>query len=273
MRASSRGWSVIGLCVWLAGLLAAPAVQAWSHYGHRLVAEIAEAELQPAARAELDRLLALEQIDSLAALANWADELRDQAEHRHTLHYHFVNFPRGQCALDSGSSCAEGDCIISALQRYQARLGDHRLAAEQRLEALKFVVHLVGDIHQPLHAGWFDDRGGNGFQVNLDGEGSNLHKVWDIALLESAGEAAAVQLRRLQALDMAVPAGGIADWAMESCRLIGSQAIYPDDRRIGAAYLARHRPLAEHRVVLAGRRLGLLLNHLLQAPPADERSR
>src|SRR5690606_8224127 len=137
---------------------------------------------------------------------------------------------------------------------------DTTLPAARRAEALKFLIHFVGDLHQPLHCGYGDDKGGNTYQVNVAGEGSNLHRVWDYSVLASSGRDRAGHLAALSAT--APPDPGPFDpvrWAEESCRVVASDGFYPRRRRLDTAYFERYRPIAETRMRLAAARLAALL--------------
>jgi nuclease S1 len=242
--------------------LADPAA-AWSARGHRLVAALAEAELGADTRAAALALLQPDGDASLADVAAWADSVREQPEWRWTGPLHYVNLA-ADCGYEAARHCREGACIIAAIDRFAAELADPSLSRERRAIALKFLVHLVGDMHQPFHAGFADDRGGNRFQVNLDGKGSNIHAIWDGTLFEHAGESEAAQLARLRGASLP-PAGALqpAQWARQSCRLIGQAALYPPSHVIGADYIARHRPLAEAQLQLAAARLAAVLQRAL----------
>ena len=254
----------------LGGLLALSAplepARAWGDLGHRAVADLAERLIQPQTRAALAPLLAHEQVKHLADVANWADDQRELAAYKHTARYHFINFPRNECRYPQRTSCADGDCIVSAIERFRGELANPDLPLAARGEALKYLVHLVGDLHQPLHAGWFDDWGGNAFRINLNGEGLNLHKLWDVQLPAAvAAEASEPSLpQRLQALSLPWRAdGGAADWALESCRLIDAESIYPARHKLDPAYVEAKRPLAAQRMAIAGRRLAAVLDQAL----------
>jgi len=133
---------------------------AWGADGHKIVALLADAQLTPSARKQVDRLLALEPGATLASISTWADEHRNPA----TAAWHYVNFPRGDCNYQPERDCPDGKCVVAAIDRQVEVLrtnGDD----EKRLNALKYVVHFIGDIHQPLHAGYGDDRGGNSYQL------------------------------------------------------------------------------------------------------------
>lgn len=259
---------------------------AWSKQGHQLVGELAERELDPVALAEVRRLLAGEPDPTLAGVSVWADEIR--AESRTTgnklgelsSRWHYVNFPSEGCDYQPARDCPDGNCVIGAINAQAAILADRGRSDEDRRNALKFVVHFVGDAHQPMHAGFAHDRGGNNFQVNYrgkalpEGQGTNLHGVWDYWILQSAGLDNAAYIERL--LQSPVPAdparaalNPALEWTLESCRLIASEQAYPPKRRrnLGDAYLDKHRPTAERRVRQAGDRLAKLINAALAPKP------
>jgi hypothetical protein len=134
---------------------------------------------------------------------------------------------------------------------------------EKRLLALKYIVHLVADVHQPLHAGYADDRGGNTYQVQAFGRGTNLHALWDTGLIENTGVEAAAMTAKL--LAMPVPAGDLdaARVAEESCRTVGTGGFYPA-RKVGPDYVERFTPVMEKQLTVAGARLAANLNKLLR---------
>ncbi|MGH8113290.1 MAG: S1/P1 nuclease, partial [Rhodanobacteraceae bacterium] len=214
----------------LAGLLWAPAAFAWGPLGHRIVADLAAAQLTPAARAEVARLLAVTGARDLSQVANWADQLRDTdpALFRRTKRLHYVNFHSADCTYDPPRDCRGGDCAVAAIDRYSAILANRANPPAQRAQALAFVVHFVGDIHQPLHADYRDDAGGNDFQVRWRGRGTNLHRVWDSLMLGTAHLSAAGYARKLQAERTPIAVGGTpAEWAEESCRIDRDGGVYP----------------------------------------------
>lgn len=253
-------------------VVASPAL-AWRERGHQVVAEVAQARLAPATRADVARLLALESASRLSEVANWADELRRAggARAKATERWHFVNFGEG-CRYAPARDCPDGNCIIGAIHRQALVLGDRRRPDTERLEALKWLVHLVGDAHQPLHAS-ARDQGGNHFQVQLDGKGSNLHAVWDLALpdrlVAAAGGdpatyAATLPVGTRSESGVATgPGQQAAHWAIESCELVDSAQIFPSTHVIGASYLDAQAPLAAMRLRRAGERLATLLDAVL----------
>lgn len=254
-------------------LLTCPAIAgAWGAQGHRIVGHLATAELSPAARAGVARLLAGEADPTLAGVSTWADELRDTdpALEKTTARWHYINFPRNQCQYAPPRDCPDGKCVVAAINRNFLILSDRKRSDAERRQALKFLVHFVGDVHQPLHAGDRPDRGGNDYQVNYRGEGWNLHSVWDKLIVRSRGldplaYAAVLQrqppLPRDPTRTSQTPA---LDWTLESCRLVQQGALYPPKHVIDDAYLARHRPLVEQRLRQAGSRLAAMLNYALK---------
>jgi hypothetical protein len=254
---------------------------AWSALGHRMVGAIAGRHLQPATERAIGALLAGEPEPTLAGVANWADSLRDDdpQRFRRAARWHYVNFRPGSCHYEPSRDCPDGDCVLGAIEAQRALLADRRQPLGTRRDALKFLVHLVGDVHQPMHAGNRNDKGGNRFQVSLrtdlapqayarnryrDGVmGTNLHAVWDYYLLATPrldAEAYAHQLNTAP-WPPKFSAGGPAVWAGESCRL--GEARYPSSHAIGRAYLDAQRPLAELRIRQAAYRLATLLDATL----------
>lgn len=256
----------------LFGLLAPTLALAWGPQGHRIVAQIAQDGLDARAQAAVAGLLAGERNPTLAGVANWADELRyrDPDLFRRTSHWHFVDFRGGTCHYVSARDCPGGQCIIAATEQQLRLLGDPRQPRETRVQALKFVVHLLGDMHQPLHASNHADYGGNDYQIHVYGRGTNLHHVWDGLIIGREGFDTGSEAARLEQIPiargaLAIDANAPQRWAEQSCRLIDGDGLYPPSHRIDHAYLDSHRPLAERQLRLAGARLAAELNRVLGA--------
>lgn len=245
------------LCIaMLCSALFPSTARAWGQRGHQLIAVLAEAQLTPKARAETQRLLALEPGETLASISTWADEHRSPA----TAAWHYVNFPRTSCTYDAARDCAGGRCVVGALER---QLGILASAAsdEARLQALKYVVHFVGDVHQPLHAGFADDRGGNQYQLQAFGKGTNIHALWDSGLLGGRNEDTASTLNRLKQVnvDGAERRSSVVSSAQESCTIASRPDFYPG-RKLSDEYVFRFMPIMDRQLALAGARLAELLN-------------
>lgn len=258
--------------------LAVPAfattVQAWGDIGHRIVAELAFRQLDPSAKAEVERLLTADGNDSLPDVASWPDRLRDNPETKElgeaTGPLHYMDFVDGKCHYVPARQCAGGKCVVGGLEKYVAILGDRHKSNAERAEALKFVVHFVGDVHQPLHAGNRDDKGGNDYQVQFDGKGTNLHSVWDSKMLYTRDlkwQAYADRLAAEGPVTLPKPQAPLdnpyAQWAEESCEIVAKDGFYPDSHKVDDAYVARNLPVAETRLREAGKRLADLLNKTL----------
>jgi len=236
---------------------------AWGSEGHHLIAEIAETQLTAAAKAEVNRLLALEPGSNLASISTWADEYRAPP----TAAWHYVNLPReGNCRYEPEQSCVNGSCVVGAIERQTAVLASNA-PDEARLKALKHVVHFVADVHQPLHASFADDKGGNTYQVLAFGRGTNLHAVWDTALISHwpGGESAlraAVGAEKLTVDASFVP----GKWTEESCLVVSADGFYPTGHKLDDAYGQRWGATLVQRMAAASRRLAAVLNQSLANP-------
>ncbi|MCF8811039.1 S1/P1 nuclease [Xanthomonas campestris pv. campestris] len=246
---------------------------AWGPQGHRLVARIAETELTPQARAQVSQLLAGEADPSLAGVATWADELRanDPDLGKRSGPWHYVNLGEHDCGYVPPRDCPDGNCVIAALEQQTAVLADRNQPLAARRQALKFVVHFVGDIHQPMHAGYAHDKGGNDFQLQVAGKGSNLHALWDSGMLNDRHLSDDAYLKVLLALPATAPTSPAlpppgAAWAQASCRIAITPGVYPDTHVLPPTYIATYRPIAETQLRVAGDRLAALLNAALRSP-------
>lgn len=236
----------------------APISSAWGVDGHRIIAMLAEAQLRPAARNEINRLLSQEPGATLPGISTWADEHRNPA----TAAWHYVNFPRGDCNYDVLRDCPDGKCVVTAIDR-QIEILKSSADDEKRLTALKYVVHFIGDVHQPLHAGFGEDRGGNSYQLQAFMRGSNLHAVWDTGLIKALQQDNDVIVKHLlnapRPIEMTPFSSAAA--AMESCSIVSSPDFYPD-RLVTPTYVERYLPIMEYQLMRAGYRLGQVLNEL-----------
>ncbi|QNP39787.1 S1/P1 nuclease [Lysobacter solisilvae (ex Woo and Kim 2020)] len=274
----------------LAALLIAGPVIAWSALGHKLVGALAQRHLDPAARAEVARLLAGEPDPTLAGVATWADTLRDSDPDRfkQTSRWHYVNLSSDSCRYAPERDCKDGQCVIGAIAAQRAILADRTQPDAARRDALKFLVHFVGDVHQPLHANARNDQGGNKYQVSLRTDiepeayardryiggvmGTNLHSVWDYYVLAERGLDLAQYADRLDREPwppvMDASAATPAAWASESCALTELRQLYPkqngqETHKLDQGYSEKHRALAEQRIRIAAYRLATLLNQTL----------
>lgn len=233
---------------------------AWGAEGHRLIAELTEPQLTPATRSEVNRLLALEPGATISSVAAWADEIRS----RDTARWHYFNSTPGECTYDRARDCSNGQCSVEALLR-QVDILKSKAPDAERLTALKWVIHLVGDIHQPLHAGFKADKGGNLYQVQAFGRGTNLHSLWDGALIRNrAGGAVALRQDASTTVVAKAEAPKPAAWAVESCKIVATPSFYPDSRNIDRSYIDQWDAVLVARVKGAATRLAATLNDTLR---------
>ncbi len=238
----------------------------WGREGHKLIARIAAMHLNEKARAEVARLLPGESLESIAP---WADEVRPQRKETSTWHY--INIPIKAERGDWQQYCPASGCVVRSVHEMAAKLKDKSLPAAQRTEALKFLVHFTGDLHQPLHAGDNGDRGGNDVQIVFQNKPSNLHSLWDTPLVlqaqGQAGFAARVSKKSGFWERKKVQKGKAEDWAWESAGISKTVAYgaLPAGRpaKIDEGYVKAAVAPVESQLRKAGLRLAMLLNQSL----------
>lgn len=232
-------------------------VFAFGEEGHRIIATLAADQLSPHARKQVELLLFDEPDPSLPGVSFWAD----QHKNRYTAPMHYVNMPLGQCSYEPTRDCPKGRCVVEGIKRYRFQLSDVQAKRETRITALKMLVHLVGDAHQPLHAGLEEDRGGNLFQLQWAGKGSNLHRLWDSQLIKAFDDnwityAKSLRQEKIRVRDSEDP----MSWVEQSCSVVNTPGFYPPNRKPGRDYQNQWRPTLERQLQTAGRHLASLLN-------------
>ena len=276
------------LALLLAALAATAPLGAWGAQGHRLVALVAEGDLSASARRNVRRLLGDE---TMADVASWADEYL--VGNNQTSYWHYVNIPPDAKSYDRDRDCprqpgvnvgARGDiwrdCVVDRIRYNEERLADAKLDRSDRAIALKFLVHFVGDIHQPFHASAIE-RGGNGIVlrsfglVNCGGTPErptpcNLHGLWDTGLIAHVDLTDRRYLDRLETVIATKrlrsrPIASAADWAMESLTL-SNAVMLPQRAEADEAYFRAHIATVDERLALGGVRLATLINRSLAVP-------
>jgi hypothetical protein len=230
----------------------------WGTEGHQVIAKLAGSQLTAQARTEVTRLLEPEPGSTMVSISTWADEHRNPA----TATWHYVNFPRRTCTFEAARDCSDGKCVVAAIERQSKVLASSATDAT-RLLALKYIIHFVGDLHQPLHAGYGDDRGGNSYQLQAFMRGSNLHAVWDSGLIKNLNQDADTLTARLATNAVTGASFDAVRVAEESCHIVDTPGFYPD-RLVDVPYIVNYTPVMEQRLTLAGARLAALLNQLLR---------
>jgi len=255
---------------------------AWGPKGHAVVGDVATSRLTPQARENLRLLLG---DATLASIASWADEVRKQ--HDEATDWHFVDIPTNAAGFSQERDCFRPqdkhkdsdidhhNCVVDRIEIFSRILGDATRSKAERLEALKWVVHFVGDLHQPLHA--IDEaRGGNDIKLPAFGSPQcgdypcNLHWAWDSLLIEHTGLSEQQYVARVEALIRAQnldaqPIGTAVDWANES-HAIARKLVQPPPAAIDEAYFQANIATIDRGLALGGLRLAHLLNDLFSRP-------
>ncbi len=234
----------------------------WGKTGHRVTGAIAQNHLSGKAKKALDDLL---DGQSLAFVSTFGDDIKADRSYDMYNPWHYVNYPLGVLYKDSEKS-PQGD-IITAIETCTAIVANKANSREQRVFHLKMLVHLIGDLHQPMHTSRAEDKGGNDIQVQWFGKGSNLHRVWDTELIDSFGMTfteLAEALDRFSKKEIKqIQAGSIHDWVDESHEICGElyDTVKVGDK-LGYAYSYAHNELLFEQLQKGGYRLAKVLNEL-----------
>jgi hypothetical protein len=209
----------------------------------------------------VNKLLSLEPDATLVSISTWADEHKSKA----TAPWHYINFPRNSCSYVTERDCKNRNCIVIALEK-QIKILRSNESNEIKFHALKYLVHLMGDAHQPLHAGFEDDKGGNTYQIQAFHKGTNLHSLWDSGIINHFNESTDILSNRLLTkgkkfeplLDI-----NPVNIVLESCQIVQSKDFYPT-RKVDHEYIDHYTPILEDRLFLGGKRLAQLLNNIFK---------
>jgi nuclease S1 len=259
---SSIRWTAVLLIV--SFVLVPPSAWGWGREGHQIIAAVAEDRLDETTKVMIQSLIGN---NHLYSVATWADDVRK--ERHDTAPWHYVDIPLGS-AYDPARDCElPRSCVVVKIADFVQVLKDKSKSREERAEALRFVVHFVGDIHQPLHA-VKEAAGGNGVHVTFLGSSRcgtyecNLHGVWDSDLIEHNGLNREAYARREEELIATNKLDGQADgtpeeWANESARQ-AQTAWMPDGSDLDEHYYEQQIKVVNRQMALAGLRLAKLLN-------------
>jgi hypothetical protein len=234
---------------------------AWGQTGHRVVGLIAEQHLTKKARKQVKKVL---QNNSLAEVSTWMDDIRSDAAYNHTHDWHWVTIP-DNTTYEQTVKNPNGD-IVMKIEELTAALKAHNLPADKQQEYIKYLVHLVGDLHQPLHVGGKDDAGGNNVKLQWFGQPSNLHRVWDSDIIDGKNlsfteltsflnEPSPAQIKEWQAKN-------VREWA--SGMMVYRPQVYnlPADSKLGYPYSYANYGTIQQLLMQGGIRLAGLLNQI-----------
>jgi hypothetical protein len=233
---------------------------AWGVTGHRVTGWIADQYLSKKTRKEIERILGQQ---SLAMASTWMDEVRSDSTYNRMEDWHWVTIPDG-LTYDQSEKNSKGD-VIKTLERIIGELKSHKLGKTEEAERIKMLIHLVGDIHQPLHVGLGNDRGGNDVRVMWFKNEGNLHRVWDSDMIDdtklSYTELAASLERPDEAQLKSIQAAGINDWVKESMSY-RKQVYDIGNGKLGYLYTYKNLHIVRKRLLEAGVRLAKILNDI-----------
>jgi hypothetical protein len=244
--------------------------KAWGPEGHAVIADVADAHLTPNAKSIVKTLLGH---STMAGVASWADTVRNQRPQ--TYNWHFVDIEIENSDYVPTRDCpqtAKGDCALAAIDRFKVVLANTKAPKADRTEALKYLIHFIGDIHQPLHCADHHDRGANDVQVKYCGHGTNLHHAWDSDLISSTGLAEGDYRAHVEAYvdglssdEVAkIQSGTPTEWALASHALaVGDSYKVPADKDLCGVYTDENLVVIDQQLANGGLRLAKVLNDIL----------
>lgn len=235
----------------------------WGRTGHRATGEVAEQYLSKKAKLKIAELL---QGQSLAFVSTYGDDIKSDPQYRKYGSWHYVNLEKGETEYSKEKANPDGD-LVMGIQKSISVLKDPKASKEEKVFYLKMLVHFMGDLHQPLHTGRGEDKGGNDIQVQWFGKGSNLHRVWDSEMIddfqmsftelaESTDDLTKKEIQKIRS-------GSILDWMYESKTL--SSKVYDSveiGEKLGYEYMYQWFPVVHDQLQKGGIRLAKVLNDI-----------
>lgn len=239
------------------------AAGAWSQKGHDVTAYIAEQHLTPQARAAVDSIL---DGRSMVYWSNWLDNASHQMDHAYTRTWHYKNIDEGE-TYDSAPANPSGD-VVTAIKQQIEVLQDPATTKADAALALKILIHIVGDMHQPMHLGHASDLGGNRVKMKFFDRNTNLHSIWDSSLVESGHKWSYTEWQ--QQIDTtdpekiaAITKGSVDDWARETYNIATQCYVYfRPGNKVMYNDIARWTPVIEQQFLRGGLRLAHILNSI-----------
>lgn len=235
---------------------------AWGPTGHRVTGEIAEQHLTKKAKKKIDELL---NGDSLALISTYGDDIKSDRKYWKFSAWHYVNIPFGE-TYESQPKNENGDIVYGITKAIEV-LEDPNATHDDKVFYLKMLVHFIGDLHQPLHAGIGDDKGGNDFQVRWFNQGTNLHRVWDSQMLRSYDmsymEVVENARRLTKAEKESIQSGDYMDWLLDSRELVVDIYEHTEvGEKLSYDYMYRYMDTVRDQLQKGGLRLAVLLNDI-----------
>lgn len=270
LRVRIRCLFIVALLLISTGLSQKPSF-AWGSKGHQIIAHLAAERLSSRARKGVADLLGRA---SLESVANWADQMKANRDD------HFLRIPLERNSYDAETDCIGGNCLIKAIENNISILSDYDKPPAARAEALRYIVHFIGDLHQPLHCANNNDASGSKFPVSFFGVPTNLLKVWDEDIIDTIWDEYAVKLGKVDfaAYDDQLSSmmdgkaqngagytkGTITDWALDSHRLARNAYPAKGDTNLAEDYYNTNKPIVNEQLFKAGVRLAKVLNDIFR---------
>ena len=234
---------------------------AWGQTGHRVVGQIAQNHLSKKAKKNIAKVL---RDETLAEVANWMDFIKSDSTYDHMKPWHYATIPNGKTYAEAGTP-KEGDIIVT-INRLVEELKSKKFTDGDETVALKLLVHLVGDIHQPLHVGNGEDRGANKISVKYFWKKSNLHRVWDSGIIDEQHYSYTEYTNWIDHVskenEKTWQQDSVLDWANESMSYRETIYNLPDNKSISYKYNYKHLEIVNKRLAQGGIRLAGLLNEI-----------
>lgn len=249
-----------------------PKSQAWGFIGHTYIGDLTWEYLSPEGKAWVEKQLALVDEKQLGHLLTWADRIRGTEYGRQIAPLHFANVPPSETEFDLTRDCPENKCVVgAALERFNIFINP-AASNQDKAEAFREFVHWISDLHQPLHLGFFEDRGGNRIQVRFQNRGTNLHSLWDTGLIKLGFLPSPVELAQAHPLPQKAEyrqaeflQAALLDWATDANQLAREHVYQFNGKEIqsGAtitpAYIEAAQPIIEQQILLSAQRLAYFI--------------
>lgn len=242
-------------------MLATSQAFAWGQLGHYLIGYMAERQMKKSTLKKVEKVL---YPMSLGRSGTWMDEIRSDRNYDYATTWHYLTSKEGEYNPEIQESTGDA---YEAIQRLKAELIAGGLSPKEESEKLKMLIHMVEDIHQPLHVGTGEDRGGNDVKIEFFGRPTNLHALWDSGMIERQGmsysEIGDELFRRITPeLQDSYREATMEDWLKEAVSLRPAVYDLPEDRRLSYLYMYQNYHIAEERMIAASVRLAQILDEI-----------
>jgi len=233
---------------------------AFSDHGHKLVASAAWEQLTPFAKQNVERILGVGKKGFVKASV-WADHIKSNDDFNYLKPLHYVNLPKSSRQYDAKRDCPKNACVVEAINDFSKVIKSG--SDSEKIIALRMVIHLIADIHQPLHAGLYEDRGGNWYEIKYKKKNVNLHKFWDNHAVKRFAKTLESGTEKILSLNKSIELHSPKTWAEESHNLVLDMVYQAkENKALNDAYLMNVDSIMAQRLNEASWRLAMWLNRL-----------